>query len=440
LETRYLTFIYAPTFGDDGRIAGIFCEGFDVTDGHDARDRLRELNQTLEDRVAEALAEREAAEAHLRKAQKIEAIGQLTGGIAHDFNNLLTVISAGLSILDRQIDPQRRQRTLDGMRQATERGAALSRQLLAFSRRQPLQAEPVDLQRHLDDLQEMLDRTLRGDVQVTAEMADGLWPILVDRAELELVILNLCVNARDAMPDGGMIRIKAENVRNARIGDRTGDFVAVSIADTGVGMSPDTLQHVFEPFFTTKDIGEGSGLGLAQVHGFAHQSGGSVEIESTVGRGTVVTLFLPRSASEAAVDPLPLVDRPGVHKNGPRRGTILLVEDDDDVAAVVGEMLTELGYGFVRAASSEDALTALADGRPVDLVFSDIMMPGGMNGLDLIREVRRRHPRLAALLTSGYADAAVRQAAVERISVLAKPYAMQTLERALDLAFADPGQ
>ena len=220
-----------------------------------------------------------------------------TGGVAHDFNNLLMVISGALSLLQRSEDAGRQQRIIDQMRQAAERGASLIRQLLAFARRQALNAEPIDLHRLLDGMRELLDRTLRGDVQVKTKLADDLWPIMVDRTEFELVILNLCVNARDAMPDGGIITICAKNAAELREHELSGDFVVLTVEDTGSGMSSDILARVFEPFFTTKEIGKGSGLGLAQVYGFAQQSGGSVKMDSQVGAGTTATLFLPRSTS-----------------------------------------------------------------------------------------------------------------------------------------------
>jgi PAS domain S-box-containing protein len=394
-----------------GAAVGAFQFVYDVTD------RIRD-----QARLAEA-------ERQLRQAQKIEAIGQLTGGVAHDFNNLLMVILGGLSMIERPGEPTRRSRILDGMRQAAERGASLSRQLLAFARRQPLKAEPVDLRSQLDGMRDLLDRALRGDVHVRTDFADDLWTVLVDPAELELVLLNLCVNARDAMPDGGVITITASNAPDLAEGDRRGDFVSLSVADSGVGMPAEVLAHVFEPFFTTKEVGKGSGLGLPQVYGFAEQSGGSVQIDSSVGRGTTVVLTLPRT-DRAPADIEPSVE---LREAQPKAsGSVLLVEDDDEVASLVTDMLRELGYEVTRAAGADAALGALADARPVDIVFSDIMMPGRMNGLELAREAQRRRPGLPVLLTSGFADAAMREANREDIPVLCKPYDIQTLARTLD--------
>ncbi|MDB5706161.1 MAG: histidine kinase [Sphingomonas bacterium] len=393
--------------------------------------RTREL-ETANGELRTQIEERARVEESLRQAQKIEAIGQLTGGIAHDFNNLLMVILGGLDMVDRQTDPARRKRLMEGMRQAAQRGAGLTKQLLAFSRRQELKPEPVDLRRQIGGMQELLDRSLRGDVHVRFEFADDVWPVAVDPGELELVMLNLAVNARDAMPNGGTIVVRARNAPgNGTPGD---DLVRLSVTDTGTGMSREIQARVFEPFFTTKDIGKGSGLGLAQVHGFAEQSGGSIEIDSAIGRGTTITLVLPRSSQAPGPDEHHLVDlniaRPGPGKTG----SILLVEDDDEVAALVGEMLDQLGYEVTRAASATAALGALANGRAIDILFSDVMMPGGMNGVELAREAHARRPTLPILLTSGFAQAAARAAAEEGVKILPKPYRIEELAAALQQA------
>jgi PAS domain S-box-containing protein len=391
---------------------------------------VTDLTERLRDQARVAEAER-----LLRQSQKLDAIGQLTGGVAHDFNNLLMVIAGGLSLLERPGDAQRRLRVIAQMRQATERGASLSRKLLAFSRRQPLNPEPVDLHRQIDGMRELLDRTLRGDVEVKTELADDLWPIKVDPAEWELVVLNLCVNARDAMPDGGVITIGARNALQVRQGELTDDFVMISVCDTGTGMSADVLAHIFEPFFTTKEIGKGTGLGLPQVYGFTQQSGGAITVASVLGKGTTVTMLLPRTAGSPA-EPAPRRgDNPARHSG--RLGSILLVEDNDEVAMLVTEMLRELGYRVTRAASAQGALGALADEREIDLVLSDIMMPGTMNGMELAREVRRRRPGAPILLTTGYAGAAVQDAEVGDIEILCKPYAIEALDAALRVALGD---
>jgi signal transduction histidine kinase/ActR/RegA family two-component response regulator len=387
--------------------------------------------------LREQMAERTRMEEALRQAQKIEAIGQLTGGVAHDFNNLLMVISGGLEMLERQTDPMRRRRLLEGMHQAAQRGAALTRQLLAFSRRSALRPEPVDLRVQIGGMRELLDRSLRGDVHVALHFADDLWPISVDPGELELVVLNLAVNARDAMPRGGLIEIRAENLRAYRDIELAGDYVRLSVTDEGTGMSDEVKAHVFEPFYTTKEVGRGSGLGLAQVHGFAKQSGGAVKIESELGHGTTVSLLLPRSSKPPLRAERPLVDLHVQTRTSPELGSVLLVEDDDEVAALVTEMLKQLGYQVLRAASAVAALGALSDGRAIDLVLSDIMMPGDMNGIELAREIRNRRRSLPVLLTSGYAEAAKDAAATEGIPVLPKPYRIDELAAALDGLMTD---
>ncbi len=377
------------------------------------------------------MAERTRIEENLRQAQKMEAIGQLTGGVAHDFNNLLMVIQGGLDMIDRQTDPERRGRMLQGMRQAAERGSALTRQLLAFSRRQPLAPEAVDLQARIGGMRELLDRSLRGDVHVDLEFDADLWPVEVDAGELELVVLNLAFNARDAMPKGGEIVLSARNVENWREGDILGDFVRLEVRDTGTGMSEAIKARVFEPFFTTKEIGKGSGLGLAQAYGFARQSGGSVRIESVEGEGTSVILMLPRSGKPVGEAPRPALDT-GPHRSATRfSGCVLLVEDDDEVAALVTEMLHQIGFDVTRAASAAGGLGALANGRKIDVVFSDIMMPGAMNGVDLAREIHERRPDLPVLLTSGFAEASRRAAEDLGVHVLPKPYRLDDLASAI---------
>ncbi|UKE71513.1 response regulator [Xanthomonas graminis] len=394
---------------------------------------LEEANRLLRTQMDE----RARVEETLRHAQKIEAIGQLTGGVAHDFNNLLMVISGGLAMLDIQTDPAVRKRLMDGMQKAAQRGAGLTRQLLAFSRRQELKPEPVDLIRQIGGMRELLDRSLRGDVHVDFDFAEDLWPIEVDPGELELVVLNLAVNARDAMPSGGTIVVRAQNLPG--LGKTDPDFIRLSIVDTGTGMAPEVKARVFEPFYTTKDIGKGSGLGLAQVHGFVQQSGGAIHIDSDLGQGTAIHLLLPRSFRAPALDERHLLDLQVARRAPGEAGYVLLVEDDDEVAALVGEMLRQLGYQVTRVASAAAALGALANERVVDIVFSDIMMPGGMNGLELVHEIRMRRQELPILLTSGYAEAAKSAAEAEGVQILPKPYRLDELAAALQQVRANPG-
>ena len=372
------------------------------------------------------------AEEVLRQAQKMELIGQLTGGVAHDFNNLLQVVASGLQLLERRDDPELRRRVFDGMRQAVERGAGLTRQLLTFSRRRPLRPEPIDPARHVAGMRELLQRSLRGDLHVQMKLGPDTWPVEVDPGELELVMLNLCVNARDAMTEGGTITVTVENRPGHSEGDLRGDFVRLSVEDTGTGMTPEVLARAFEPFFTTKDVGKGSGLGLAQVYGFAKQSGGHVGIDSEVGHGTTVTLLLPRSHKQplSVEHHLVTTGTPRLGGDSAAQGAVLLVEDDEEVAALATEMLRAIGFAVTRVASAVAALGALANARPIDIVFSDIMMPGGMSGLELAREVRRRRPELPIVLTTGYEEAAAGAEALG-IGLLLKPYRVEALAATL---------
>jgi signal transduction histidine kinase/CheY-like chemotaxis protein len=410
LSAAYLIAVNARTVTEVGAIATV----------HDVTDRTREQLRLTE------------AEERVRQAQKIEALGQLTGGVAHDFNNLLMVISGGLEVIDK-VPPARRTSIMDGMRQAVERGAGLSRQLLAFSRRQPLKPEPVDLAHCIGGMREMLDRSLRGDIKVTLSFDDDLWPVEVDPGELELVVLNLAVNARDAMPAGGTIRLHARNAPALNDEELFGDYVEFSIADSGAGMLPEVLARVFEPFFTTKEIGKGSGLGLAQAHGFARASHGALRIESEPRQGTTVFLYLPRTDKQpdvhAAAQPQALPA-----SAAPARGTLMLVEDDDEVAALTGEMLDALGYRVNRVPSADQALAALEQGSAVDIVFSDVMMPGELDGIDLAFRIRQRYPGLPVLLTTGHVEAAREKAGAAGVTVLPKPYRIKALETALEEA------
>ena len=384
--------------------------------------------------VTERLRDQERlrhAEAALRHAQKMESIGQLTGGVAHDFNNLLAVFANGLQLLERNVSAEQRQRVFDGMRRAVARGTGLTRHLLAFSRRRPINPEVIDLASHLRAMREILDRSLRGDIHVKMQFAADLWPVEVDTGELELAMLNLCLNARDAMAAGGTITITGENAQGAGEKGLMSDLVKLSILDTGCGMPPEVLARAFEPFFTTKDVGTGSGLGLPQVYGFAQQSGGRLTINSEVGVGTNVALLLPRSSQQLVAPKT--VDRSSassVESDGVRRGDVLLVEDDNEVGALTREMLSSLGFSVIHVASPAAALGALANARPVDIVLSDIMMPGGVSGLELAREIKRRQPNLPIVLTTGYAEAAAGMTGGE-FQLLLKPYSVEELADAL---------
>jgi two-component system NtrC family sensor kinase len=372
---------------------------------------------------------REMAEGALHQAQQLQAIGQLTGGVAHDFNNLLMIVSGSVQRLRRHIKDEKQTRLLDAITTATQRGESLTRQLLTFSRRQTLQPSVIDLAERLPEIKDMLSRSLRGDIEIRVGVPRRPCTVKIDPSEFELALLNLAVNARDAMPSGGTLTITAKPVvlrgRTSEEG-LTGDFVAIRVADTGSGIPADVLPRVFEPFFTTKDVGKGTGLGLSQVYGFAHQSGGAASIASSARRGTVVTLFLPRTW-EAPARP----QEPSAVVSAKRHaGTVLLVEDNAEVADVGKAYCEELGYTVKQAASAQAGLDCVERDRDIDLVFSDILMPGGMNGLELADAIRRRFPQIVVLLTTGYSSSA-QDAVRQGFAVLQKPYDLAALDRAL---------
>ncbi|KAA2242134.1 hybrid sensor histidine kinase/response regulator [Salinarimonas soli] len=379
------------------------------------------------------VARRQAAEAALKQAQRLEAVGQLTGGVAHDFNNLLMVINGNVERLRRMGPDERQRRALEAIATAARRGASLTRQLLSFSRRQVHEPTVLDLRRSLPAVQDMLRSSLRGDIAVEIAVAPDLWPVKVDLSELELAILNIAVNARDAMPDGGRLTVAARNatLADGGVAGLRGDFVALSLTDTGCGIPPDVAARVFEPFFTTKEVGRGTGLGLSQVYGFAVQSGGTASLASEPGRGTTITLHLPRTReAPAAVDGAP---ESSVPRDG--HGRVLLVEDNAAVAEVTVATLEELGYEVRHAADPAGALRLLEGEGRFDLVVSDIVMPGPVNGVDLARMIRTRHPHMPILLATGYSEVA-QSAAEEGFPTLRKPYEAASLREAIRAALA----
>jgi len=380
-------------------------------------------------RLHEEAERRELAEDALRQAQRLEAIGQLTGGVAHDFNNLLMIVSGTVQRLRRYVTGTTETHLLDTIANATRRGESLTRQLLAFSRRQMLQPSVIDLAEWLPELKDMLSRSLRGDIEIRTGTSRQPCAVKVDPNEFELALLNLAFNARDAMPSGGTLTITAKPVsmRGRRSEEGlSGEFVAIRVADTGGGIPPEVLPRVFEPFFTTKEVGKGTGLGLSQVYGFARQSGGAASITTSARRGTAVTLFLPLCSERPAQ---PHRDSKAA-RTAPAAGTVLLVEDNAEVAEVGRTYFEQLGYKVCHASSAQAGLDVLEKQSNIDIVFSDILMPGGMNGLELADRVRRQFPDMPMLLTTGYSSSgqdAVRQG----FQVLQKPYDLAGLERAL---------
>lgn len=394
----------------------------------------RELARRAEDveqtnvRLRDEMADRQKAEEALRQSQKMEAIGRLTGGIAHDFNNLLMVASSGVDLLARTEDPARRETLSAGVRQAIERGAALTRQLLAFSRRAPLRTETIDLAHRIEGLRFLLERSLREDVEVVLEPAPDLWPVEVDPGELELALLNLCVNARDAMPRGGRITVSARNI------SASGDHqVCIRVADQGVGMSPAVAARIFEPFFTTKEVGQGTGLGLSQVYGFVQASGGTIEVETEEGVGTIFILCLPRSTRIPVAPEAETGRRPRRSKARPKPAHLLLVEDDDAVADSVGHMLRDLGHTYTRAIHARDAMEKLQQSDAFDILLSDMIMPGDLDGLALATHVRETRPQMRVILMTGYSEAASTATRAD-FRLLFKPYGLEALAEALDQA------
>jgi signal transduction histidine kinase/DNA-binding response OmpR family regulator len=396
---------------------------------------LRRLNDTLEQRVTAEIGERLKTEDALRQAQKMEAVGQLTGGVAHDFNNLLTIISGGVESLQRHLPPNlsgdsapRVRRALTLIEQGAQRATTLTHRLLAFARRQTLEPKAIDANALIAGMSDLLRRTLGESIAIETMLAAGLWRTFADSNQLESALLNLAVNARDAMADGGKLTMETANAwlgeayaaRND--GVAPGQYVLISASDTGIGMSKEILEHVFEPFFTTKDVGHGTGLGLSQVYGFIRQSNGHIKLNSEPGQGTTVKLYLPRllRPSDEAQEGAQRIDI----QRADRGDVVLVVEDDDDVRSHTTEVLRELGYRVLEAANGPAALELLSRETEVRLLFTDVGLPGGMTGRQLAEEVRRRWPGLKVLYTTGYAREAIARGGVldPGTELLPKPF------------------
>ena len=381
----------------------------------------------------EATAQREAAEAQLRQAQKMEAIGQLTSGVAHDFNNLLTVISGNVELLQRRVrdhDLELERFAAAAMR-GVDRAATLTQRLLAFSRRQPLDPKPLDINRLIAGMSDLLRRTLGEEIEAETVLAGGLWTVLVDANQLEHSLLNLTINARDAMAGHGKLTIETANTfldeAYAQAHDEVapGQYVLISVTDTGSGMTGEVRERAFEPFFTTKESGQGTGLGLSQVYGFIKQSGGHCTIYSEPGQGTTVKLYLPRHLG--AVEPVATAAPAAAGISSGE--TILLVEDDDDVRAFAADLLRDLGYRVLAAATGPEGLRLLDQHPEVRLLFTDVALPGGMTGRQLAEEAERRHPGLKVLYTTGYArNAIVHQGRLDPgVELIVKPFSSAAL-------------
>jgi PAS domain S-box-containing protein len=402
---------------DDGALIGFAKVTRDLTERRDAQlelERSREL---------------------LFQAQKMEAVGQLTGGLAHDFNNLLTGIAGNLELLSMRIAQGRLgelERYIAAAQGAANRAAAVTHRLLAFSRQQPLDTKAIDANKLISGMEELVRRTVGPAIQVETGRAAGLWPIFCDPHQLENALLNLCINSRDAMPEGGRLNIEAANSwlddNDAREGEVSpGEYVAISVSDSGEGMAPDITARAFDPFFTTKPIGKGTGLGLSMVYGFAKQSGGFARIDSEVGQGTTVRIYLPRHLGEAMEEPAPA--RLSPIPRAKAGGTVLVVDDEASIRMLIVETLAELGYGSIEAADAQSGLEALESNDRIDLLITDVGLPGGVNGRQMADTARRCRPALKVLFITGYAEnAATGKKYLEPgMHLLVKPFAMEML-------------
>jgi PAS domain S-box-containing protein len=403
----FITGSVSSSRDDAGNLIGFINILRDATERRDAEEKLVQAREQL------------------AISQKMEAIGKLTGGIAHDFNNLLMIIGGSAQIFARLLDPKL-PRAIEAIQTAAKRGESLTRQLLTFSRHQHLSPTVVDLNASIKNMRTMIESSLRGNIVYNENIADGVSPVKVDLAELELAIVNIAVNARDAMPNGGTFTLSVNAVTaDQEIGDnRLGEaFFAIAFSDTGTGIPPNLLSKMFDPFFTTKEVGKGTGLGLSQVYGFAHQAGGTVTADSKVGQGTTITVYLPSCANEQIASKELSAARTKTRQS--QRQTVLVVDDSADVADVTSSLFEHLGYETIYRDSAEAALKLLESGTKIDLVFSDIVMPGTIDGVGLAREIRSRYPNLPIALTTGYSDAA--KAVPTNLRILRKPFDTEAL-------------
>lgn len=446
-EERFINLIYQPIFDQAGQVTGIFVDGFDVTHQRRAEEQLQILNHTLEQKVEQRThelraalmkleketVERETVQLALRQAQKMESLGNLTGGVAHDFNNLLQVVGGNLQLLSKDVEgnaraEQRLQNALSGV----NRGAKLASQLLAFGRRQPLEPKVVNVRRLIQNMDDMLRRALGEEIDLETVVSGGLWNTLIDPSQLENAILNLAINARDAMDGRGRLTIEAANSvlddEYARTHEdvRAAQYVMVAVTDTGSGIPSEIIDHVLEPFFTTKADGKGSGLGLSMVYGFIKQSGGHLKIYSEAGLGTTMKLYMPRTNQvEDSLSDLSAVPAKGGTE------TVLVVEDDDGVRETSVALLADLGYRVLKAEDAQSAFAIVNSGVQIDLLFTDVVMPGPMRSTELARKAKALFPRMAILYTSGYTENSIVHGGKLDVGVelLSKPYTREALAR-----------
>lgn len=425
----------APLLDENGEVIGLIGSSIDVTARKKAEEAVRELNQTLEQRIEQAVFEREQIEDALRHSQKMDAVGQLTGGIAHDFNNLLAGISGSLELITKRLAQGRVgdvDRYVSVAQGAVRRAASLTHRLLAFSRRQTLSPRVTDVNGLIHDMEELIARTVGPEIDIKVVAQNDLWPALIDHAQLESSLLNLCLNARDAMPNGGRIIIETANASLEECTDPdhgipAGEHLSIRVTDTGIGMSPDIAAKAFEPFFTTKAIGAGTGLGLSMVYGFVRQSGGQIRVESVEGQGTSVVMHLPRHTAENAPRPVePEVIEEPPHHTGE---TVLIVDDEPSVRMLVAEVISGLGYNCLEAADAQSGLQILQSDTRIDLLISDIGLPGGMNGREMADAAGDCRPGLPTLFITGYAKTSVLDDCHLRpcTQVLTKPFGLDAL-------------
>ncbi|MCL6310321.1 PAS domain-containing protein [Pseudomonas syringae] len=425
----------APLLDENGEVIGLIGSSIDVTARKKAEEAVRELNQTLEQRIEQAVFEREQIEDALRHSQKMDAVGQLTGGIAHDFNNLLAGISGSLELITKRLAQGRVgdvDRYVSVAQGAVRRAASLTHRLLAFSRRQTLSPRVTDVNGLIHDMEELIARTVGPEIDIKVVAQNDLWPALIDHAQLESSLLNLCLNARDAMPNGGRIIIETANASLEECTDPdhgipAGEHLSIRVTDTGIGMSPDIAAKAFEPFFTTKAIGAGTGLGLSMVYGFVRQSGGQIRVESIEGQGTSVVMHLPRHTAENAPRPVePEVIEEPPHHTGE---TVLIVDDEPSVRMLVAEVISGLGYNCLEAEDAQSGLQILQSDTRIDLLISDIGLPGGMNGREMADAAGDCRPGLPTLFITGYAKTSVLDDCHLRpcTQVLTKPFGLDAL-------------